>query len=161
MVRFVFLCAVLVLFLILSCLSRGDPGGYANIENHEKNRVRPMNLLGCPFCANCKENKFQSTGARQTARKTSPETAPATCRNMLQKLLILVPKMVPKSLPEACRRPLAPQEAAKSSKPRPKIGQRTQERPKSVPKRLKGQTTFPGKGSAGLGPDRWGGVGEG
>ena len=128
-----FVCAVLVLCLILSCLSRGDPGGYANIENNEKPLLF-MNWLGCPFCANCKENKFQSTGARQTARKTSPETAPATCRNMLQKSLIWVPQMVTKSFPEACRRPLAPQEAAKSSKPRPKIGQRTQERPKSGPR---------------------------
>ena len=93
-----------------------------------------MNLLGCPFCAKCKENKFQSAGARKTARKTHSETTPATCRTNT-KTLIWAPKndskIRPQSLPEACRMPLAPQDATKSSKPRPK---RPQERAKSAPR---------------------------
>ena len=34
-VLLMFLYAVSVIFLILSCLPRGDPGGQANFENHE------------------------------------------------------------------------------------------------------------------------------
>ena len=46
-----------------------------------------MNLLGWPFCAKCKENQFQSTGARQTARKTSPETAPRDVHKHASKIV--------------------------------------------------------------------------
>ena len=51
-----------------------------------------MNLLGYAFCAKCKENKFQSTGARKTERTTRRETAPATRGKMLQITLIFEPK---------------------------------------------------------------------
>ena len=97
-----------------------------------------MNLLGCPFCAKCKENKFQSTGARKTARKTRAETAPATCRNKSKKHRFWPPKwlqnpykIAPRGLSEAAGAPRRTQDAAKSSKPRPK---RPQERAKSAPR---------------------------
>ena len=99
-----------------------------------------MNLLGCPFCAKCKENKFQSTGARKSARKTHAETAPP--RRLLFFILNIDcdspndSKIFPKSLPEASRRPLAPQDAPKSSKPPPK---RRQARAKSAPSPSCGQ----------------------
>ena len=128
---FVFLCAVLVLFLILSCLPRGDPGGQANFENHENPLVFSMNLLGWPFCAKCKEHKFQSTGARTTERKTSQETAPATCGKMLQKSLILAPKMPPKSFGNHSLRLPEGQRTRKTRQEPPKRGQ---ERAKSAPR---------------------------
>ena len=123
--------AVLVLFLSLSCLPRGAPGRRANIEQFIKIMYFTMNLLGCSFCAKCKENKFQSTGTRKTTRKPRAKTAPATCQQITNKTLILPPqngaKSPSKSLPEACRHPRRSQE----QHTRPK---RPQERAKSAPR---------------------------
>ena len=134
----------MVLFLILSCIPRGDPGGQANFENHEKPFVFSMNLLGWPFCAKCKEHKFQSTGARKLKEKQTKKQRPRRADNMLQKSSILAPKMPPKSfgnrsrrLPEGQRTRTRRQEPAK----------RGQERAKSAP-RAPGSDflEFPGPG---------------
>ena len=78
-----------------------------------------MKLLGCPFCAKCNENKYQSTGARKTARKTRAETAPATCRNKSKKLRFWPSKwlqnrckIAPRGLSEAAGAPRRTQEPA-------------------------------------------------
>ena len=111
------------------------------------------NLLGCPCCTNCKENEFQSAGARQTAIKPSTSTAPATCRNMLQKSLFLVPKMFQNRsknaagrLSEAACAPRSTQEQQTATKNWTKHPRAAQERPTSAPKRLEG----PDGGSARL-----------
>ena len=128
---------VLVLFLILSCFSRGDPGGQANFENHGRSLCFSMDLLGCSFCAQCKENQFQSTGARRTERETSQETAPARGANMHPKSAIFGSKngsrITPKSFPEA-------QTGTKRHREPPKRGQKrpraSQEHPKNVQERF-------------------------
>ena len=155
-----FLCAVLVLCLSLSCLPRGAPGRHANIENSFTNNVFTMNLLGWPFCAKCKENKFQSTGTRKTTRKNTCKNSPRDVSTNHQQKVHFGSQngaqISSTSLPEACRRPLAPQDAPKSSK-------RDQKDPKSGPRALQERreaifraTTFPDGGSAGLEPDRLG-----
>ena len=92
-----------------------------------------MNLPGYAFCAKCKENNFQSTGARKTERKTSQETAPATCGKMLQKSLILAPKTAPESLQNRSREA---KEAQRDAKSRPREAKSDQERPKNVPRAI-------------------------
>ena len=91
-------------------------------------------MLGCPFCAKCKENKFQSTGARNTERKTSQETGPATCGKMLQTSSILAPKMLPKSSQNRSRKA---KETQRDTKSRPRGAKSDQERPKSTPRTSK------------------------
>ena len=99
-----------------------------------------MNLLGCPFCTKCKENKFQSTGARKTARKTRAETAPATCRNKSKKHRFWPPKwlqhpykIAPRGLSEAAGAPRRTQEQQTATKKAPRA---IQERSKSTRKRF-------------------------
>ena len=105
----------------------------------------------------------------QNYKKTCAKTAPATCQQITNITSILAPqngaKSPSKSLPEACRRPLAPQDAPKTQ---PRAAKRDQKDPKSEPRALQERreaifraTTFPDGGSPGLGPDRRGGVGEG
>ena len=107
-----------------------------------------MNLLGCPFCAKCKENNFQSTGARKTARKARAETAPATYRKKLQTSSILVPKMAPKSFQNRSRKPVGGRWRPKTH---PRAANRDQKDPKSEPRALQERpeaifTIFPARG---------------
>ena len=126
-----------------------------------------MNLLGWPFCAKCKENKFQSTGTRKTTRQTRAKTAPATCqKNHPQNVNFGSQhgaKIPSKSLPEACRRPLAPQDAPKTQ-PRAanatkKTPRASQERSKSAGKRFSGRPVS--RTEAPLGSGRTAGRGRG
>ena len=121
--------------LSLSCLPRGAPGRHANIDNSLKIALFTMNLLVCPFCAKCKENKFQSTGARKTARQTRADTAPAMCFKKTKNIDFGSPngsKILPKSLPSRKRvgrwRP----------KTHPRAANRDQKDPKSEPRALQG-----------------------
>ena len=158
----------MLLFLSLSCLPRGAPGRNANIENSLKQNVFTMNLLGWPFCAKCKENKFQSTGTRKTTRKPRAKTAPATCQKITPKTLILAPKMAPKSLQNPSRKPVGgrwrPKTHPRRSQEQHNATKKAKERAKSAP-RAPG-SDFQGDGFPGrrLRPARAGppgGVGEG
>jgi len=81
-----------VLCWLSFCSSLGflaaTPAAKRTLTNHAKPLVFSMNLLGYAFCAKCKENNFQRTGARKAERKTNQETAPATRGKMLQKSMI-------------------------------------------------------------------------
>ena len=72
-------CLVLMLLSSLAFLA-APPTAKRSLKNHEKPCVFSIRLLGCPCCGKCKENNFQSTGARKTKRKTSEKTTPATFR---------------------------------------------------------------------------------
>ena len=160
-----FLSAVLLLFLSLSCLPRGAPGRNANIENSLKQHVFTMNLLWWPFCAKCKENKFQSTGTRENYKKNTCKKRPRDVSTNHQQNVNFGSqngaKSRSKSLPEACRRPLAPQDAPKTQ-PRAanatkKTPRASQERSKSAGKRFSGR---PGsRGEPPLGSGRTAGEG--
>ena len=90
--------------------------------------------LGGLFCAKCKENRFQSTGARTTAKTTSQETIPATCKKTSISSIFL-PKVVPTSLQnhsrglsEAAGAPRRTQKQQTATKKTPRA---PQERPKA------------------------------
>ena len=126
-----------------------------------RNYGRPLcfstDLLGCSCCAKCKENRFQSTGARRTERETSQETAPARRAKMHPKSAMLAPRTVPKSPQNLSQKPKQTQRDTES---RPGGGKSDQERPKSTPRTSKSDFKtilgpFPGSG----GP--WGGVAVG
>ena len=99
------------------------------------------------------------------SKKHSAERVPATCRKNASENIDVGAqngsKITPGGLSETAGAPRSSQEQQTATKNRTTDPRAAQERPKSVPKRLKGRTTVPDKGSARLGPDRWGGVGEG
>ena len=69
-----FLCAVLVLFLSLSCLPRGAPGRRANIEQFIKNNVFYNEFAGVPFLRQVQREQISEHRRTQNCKKN-------TCRN--------------------------------------------------------------------------------
>ena len=69
-----FLCAVLVLFLSLSCLPRGAPGRHANIEQFIKNSVFYNEFAGVPFLRQVQREQISEHRRTQNCKKN-------TCRN--------------------------------------------------------------------------------
>ena len=127
----VLLYAGLGLILLSSLAFRAaPPTAKRSLKKHEKPCVFSIRLLGCPCCGKCKENNFQSTGARKTKRKTSERTTPATIRRILPKSSQNGPNMVPKSLQNRSRQA---RETPRDAKSRPREAKNNQERPKSVP----------------------------
>ena len=95
-------CLVLILLSSLAFLA-APPTAKRSVKKHEKPGVFSIKLLGCPCCGKCKENNFQSTGARKTKRKTSEKTTPATFRKILPKSSQNGSKVAPTSFPAGQR----------------------------------------------------------
>ena len=125
----VLLYAGLGLILLSSLAFRAaPPTAKRSLKKHEKPCVFSIRLLGCPCCGKCKENNFQSTGARKTKRKTSEKTTLPTFREILPKSSQNGSKIAPKSLPAGQRDTKRRQKPTKRGQKQPRA---PQERPKS------------------------------
>ena len=130
----VLLYAGLGLILLSSLAFRAaPPTAKRSLKKHEKPCVFSIRLLGCPCCGKCKENNFQSTGARKTKRKTSEKTIPTTFRKIHPKSSQNGPKMAPTSLQKRSRQA---RETPRDAKSRPQEAKNNQERPKCVPRAI-------------------------
>ena len=127
-----------VLFWFSFCSSLGflaaTPAAKRTLKNHAKPLVFSRNLLGHAFCAKCKENKFQSTGARKTERNTSQKTASATCGKMLQKSMIFERKWLQNRSKIAPRGSRKAKETQRDAKSRPRETKNDQKAPQERPK---------------------------
>ena len=124
----------MVLFLNLSCLPRGVPGRHANIVNPLKIMFLQRICLGGLFAPSAKRTNFRAPAHAKLQEKHVQKQPPRRVETNLKNIDFGPPNgsnILTKSLPEAYRRPLAPQDAPKSSKPRPK---RPQKRAKSAPR---------------------------
>ena len=90
--------------------------------------------LGALFAPSAKRTNFRAPAHAKLQEKHVQKQPPRRVETNLKNIDFGPPNgsnILTKSLPEAYRRPLAPQDAPKSSKPRPK---RPQERAKSAPR---------------------------
>ena len=67
--------AVLILFLIISCLPRGDPGGQANLENHKNPLCFQWICLGALFAPSAKRTNFRAP-AHEILQEKQVQTQP-------------------------------------------------------------------------------------
>ena len=156
-------------FLSLSCLPRGAPGRNANIENSFKSNAFYNEFAWVAFLRQVQREQISEHRHTQNYKKNTCKNRPRDVSTNHQQNINFAPpkrrqkpfKIAPGTLSEAAGATRRTQDAAKSSK-------RDQKDPKSEPRAFQERreaifraTTFPGGGSAGLGPDRRGGVGEG
>ena len=142
-----FLSAVLLLFLSLSCLPRGAPGRNANIENSLKHGGFYDEFAWVAFLRQVQREQISEHRHTQNYKKNTCKNSPRDVSKSHQKKVHCGSqngaKIPSKSLPEACRRPLAPQDAPKTQ-PRAanatkKTPRASQERSKSAGKRFSGR----------------------
>ena len=155
------MCAVLVLFLSLSCLPRGAPGRHANIEN-SLNTVFYDKFAWVPFLRQVQREQISEHRHTQNYKTNTCKNSPRdVSKNHPQNVNFGSQngaKIPSKSLPEACRRPLAPQDAPKTQPRAANATRKTQRASHERREAIFRATSFPGGASAGLEGDRRGGV---
>ena len=139
--------AVLLLFFSLSCLPRGAPGRNANIGNSLKQSAFYDEFAWVAFLRQVQREQISEHRHTQNYKTNTCKNSPRdVSKNHPQNVNFGSQngaKIPSKSLPEACRRPLAPQDAPKTQ-PRAanatkKTPRASQERSKSAGKRFSGR----------------------
>ena len=126
-----FLCDVLVGFLILSCLPRGDPGGQANLEKSWKTIGFLDEFAWVPFLRQVQREQLSEHRRTKNGEKNKSRNSPRDARKNASTFDESWAKMAPKTVQNRSQR--LP-EGQRDTKRRQEPPKRDQKRPKSTPR---------------------------